>query len=186
MEDYHCDKYDNPIGGDHVDYDVMDLSKYGVESRVSKSEQSESVYVYYRRGEKVAKVRFSRHYSSCVYDGGVMDGWATKQEILFELGLMDREFIPSTHLIIGKNMVKMSDVENYEEADLTIQEMYALGAGADLSPYVGKLAKGSRYLIFSQKVEEVVDTRKNWLGAQVPIGHYLYTPKEEFSHLFKD
>lgn len=70
---------------------------------------------------------------------------------------MRRIFVPNTHLIIGKQSVAKKNLSNYEEAELTIQEMYALGEGADLSKYVGKIAKGSNYLIYSDKVLKYED-----------------------------
>ena len=70
-----------------------------------------------------------------------------------------------TYLSITSQQVKKVDAYKYEETPLTIQEMYALGADADLSQYKGKLAKGSRYLILGDKVREFTEV----VGA-----HYEY------------
>ena len=61
----------------------------------------------------------------------------------------------STRLFIASQQVKKIDVGNYDEAPLTIQEMYALGAGASLADYKGKLAKGSRYMILGDSVKAI-------------------------------
>lgn len=157
------DRHGNFISKMNVDYDVIDFNKYGynfIESSVSKSVTTESVYVYYKntRNDKIATVRFSNHSSNSLEFGDVIDGnFNNYEEILFKLGLMRRIFVPNTHLLICKQCVAKKNLTNYEEAELTIQEMYALGEGADLSKYVGKIAKGSNYLICSDKIQKYED-----------------------------
>lgn len=155
------DRLGNIVGDGrfHADYNVFDFSTLGydfIESSVSKSETSESVYVYYRntKNDKVACVRFSWHTCNAVRFGDVLD-FTDKDEILYRLGLKTKKRIDEfkTRLVIYFQSVKKIDADKYEEAELTIQEMYALGAGADISQYVGKLAKGSRYLILCGVIE---------------------------------
>ena len=95
--------------------------------------------------------------------------------MLYKLGLRKREFTPKTFLYIGKQSVAKRDLHKYEEVPLTIQEMYALGEGADLSAYKGKLAKGSNYLIFSDKVDLVVDKGRDAFGSPTTRGTYTYS-----------
>ena len=153
------DRQGNPIGGIHEDYDVIDFAAKGydfIKASVSKAETTESVYVYYRNtcNGNVACVRFSRHTCNAVKFGDVLD-WSDTDEILYRLGLKGKKVVDdfSTRLFIASQQVKKIDVGNYEEAPLTIQEMYALGAGASLADYKGKLAKGSRYLILGDSVK---------------------------------
>lgn len=162
------DKNDNIIGTGlcHADYNVIDFSEYkNIQTTVSKSDTSESVYVYYRNTDNntVAIVRFSNHTCNGVEFGDYLDG-ASKDEVLYRLGMKQRKFIPDTRLFIGFEKVKKADLEKYEEAELTIKEMYALGKDADISACKGKLAKGSNYLIFSDKVREF----------ELKTGQYIY------------
>lgn len=156
------DKRDNIIGDGtcHADYNVHDFAADGydfIESSVSFSRTTESVYVYYRntRNDNVACVRFSWHTCNNAEFGDVLT-WTDTNEILCRLGLLKRKIVEDfeTRLLIGFQDVKKIDADKYEEADLTIDEMYALGAGASLEAYKGKLAKGSRHLIFSNEVKE--------------------------------
>ena len=167
------DKRDNFIGDGtyHVDYEVIDFKKLGydyIKSEVSFSDTTESVYVYYinQKNNEVAVVRFSTHTCNAVKFGIVLEH-AIEEEILYKLGIMKRKRVEDkeTRLSITSQQVKKVDAYKYEEAPLTIQEMYALGAEADLSQYKGKLAKGSRYLILGDKVREFTDV----VGA-----HYEY------------
>ena len=168
------DRFDNIVGDGsvHADYNVFDFSKLGydfIESSVIKSEKTESVYVYYRntQNDKIACVRFSWHTCNAVRFGDVLD-FTDKDEILYRLGLKMRKKVDEfeTRLSIGFQSVKKIDAHKYEESDLTIQEMYALGAGADISRHVGKLAKGSRYLI----LRGTVDSYERKIGF-----HYEYS-----------
>lgn len=153
----------------NVDYIVYDMTAYPtIEVSVSKSEGSESVYVYYTNTESNQRVtvRFSTHSNNAVMFGDQLDGNLTSiEDVLYRLGLAKREFVYDTGLSIWSRQVAKVQLANYEEAALTIQEMYALGAGADLSEYTGKLAKGSNLLILADKVGVFQKT----------TGHYKYT-----------
>lgn len=157
---------------------VIDIKEYPqVSYTISESNTTESTYVkYYNKdNDNEVTVRFSNHENNAVKFGDQLDGnTVTKNEILSGLGLKKRTFVPDTSLSISSRMVKKSEAKNYEEADLKIQEMYALGKDADLSEYQGKLAKGSRRLIEGKKVEEVEHRRRGPLGESVRVGKYIY------------
>jgi len=165
-------------GSWNINYSVIDFSDYSqISHRVSNSETTESVYVTYTNEENglSATVRFSLHENNAVKFGDQLDGnFVSEHEVLARLGLMKRVFIPNTYLSIDNRKVKFSDIALYEEAELTIKEMYAMGAGADLSQFTGKLAKGSNYLILGTKVTEVIDFKVNSFGLKVQIGRYIY------------
>ena len=159
------DSRDNIIGDGtcHADYDVYDFAADGydfIKSSVSLSETTESVYVYYRntRNGNVACVRFSWHTCNAVRFGDVLE-WTDKNEILYRLGLKGKKPVDDfkTGLSICFRDVKKIDADKYEQADLSISEMYKLGAGASLAEYKGKLAKGSRHLILSDTVKEYTE-----------------------------
>lgn len=159
------DKRDNIIGDGtcHADYNVYDFAADGydfIESSVIPSRTTESVYVYYRniRNNNVACVRFSWHTCNNSEFGDVLT-WTDTDEILYRLGLKRKKVVDDfeTRLFIFFQDVKKVDADKYEEADLTIGEMYALGKGAPLTAYKGKLAKGSRHLILSDEVREYTD-----------------------------
>lgn len=155
------DRYDNVIsdGTIHAIYDVHNFAEDGydfIESSVSLSNTSESVYVKYTntRNLKSVSVRFSWHASNGVQFGDVLTH-TDVNEILYRLGVKGKRIINNTRPFIMTRFLKKKDVAQYEEAPLTIQEMYALGIGADLSSYKGKVAKGGRHLIQGDKVEEI-------------------------------
>lgn len=155
------DRYDNVIsdGTTHATYDVYDFASAGydfIESSVSLSNTSESVYVTYRNtlNLKSVDVRFSWHTSNGVKFGDVLT-YTDVNEILYRLGVKGKRVINNTRPFIMTQFLKKKDVLQYEEAPLTIQEMYALGIGADLSSYKGKVAKGGRHLIQGEKIEEI-------------------------------
>lgn len=159
---HRTDRDGNLIGDGkyHVDYDVYDFSEMGydfIESNVSLSESTESVYVYYTntKNHKIACVRFSWHNSNDSMFGDVLC-FTDIYEILYRLDLAERTFVHDERLFIGTQQIKKSELDKYEEAELTIREMYDLGEGADLSKYVGKRAKGSNYLVFSDQVKKFV------------------------------
>lgn len=77
-------------------------------------------------------------------------------------------------MYIGTRQVAKKDIDKYEQAPLTIKELYELGANADLSKYKGKLAKDSNYLILSDEVKEFKETKRDYLGNEVRIGEYVY------------
>lgn len=169
------DKHGNMIGDGsyHCEYSVFDIDGVGV--NVSFSESSESVYVTYSYGDKRCIVRFSNHLCNSVSFGDYLDGnMAYMNEIRYRLGLCGREFVPDTRLWIESRNVKKIEACNYDECDKTIQELYAMGSGASLSEYVGKLAKGSRLLIIGDVVTEDVIKRRNVMGQDVIIGKFRY------------
>ncbi|GAB6977127.1 hypothetical protein [Prevotella falsenii] len=143
----------------HALYNIHDFKKEGydfIESSVSKSNTSESVYVTYTNthNKKSVSVRFSNHTSNSVKFGDVLT-YTDVNEILYRLGLKGKKVINGTRPFILTEFLKKKDVAKYEEAELTIQDMYALGVGADISAYKGKVAKGGRSLICGDKIEEV-------------------------------
>lgn len=162
------DRSGNVIGTTNVEHYVYEFPEYKeIRSSVSGSETTESVYVYYTNTDtgKTVTCRFSNHGNNGVKFGMQLDGrGATKDEILFGLGLKKRTFVPNVRLFIGTQQVAKKKMADYEESTLTIREMYALGKDADLSAHVGKLAKGSNYVVFDSAVKEVVCSE----------GHYIY------------
>lgn len=174
------DRNDNPIGNGsyHVEHYIIDLENYPqVSYTVNRSNTSETVYVKYFNSEnsKEITVRFSWHENNAVLFGDQLPGSATSDEILYHLGLKTRDFVPNTYLMIAKRMVKKVEMKDYKESELTIQEMYALGAGADISAHTGKLAKGSNWLIEGTVISEYEETRTNAFGNDVRVGKYIYS-----------
>lgn len=178
---YRTDRSGNPIGDGsyHHNYDIRDFgNKYPeIKHTVNLSQSTESVYVTYSspKTHKSVTLRFSDHENNAVKFGDQLNGiLASDDEILYKLGYKKRTFIPKKRLFIGTQQIAKKKLKDYEEADKTIQELYALGAGADLSEYKGKRAKGSNYLIWGDKVDEYIETRRNFLGNEVQIGDYVY------------
>lgn len=171
------DKNGNMISETNIAYEVLDFTAYNVASSVSNSETTESVYVRYQNNDNgmSVTVRFSNHTCNAVLFGDKLDGnTSTRDEILFHLGLKTRTFVQRTYLFIGSRQVGKKDLNKYEESDLTIKEMYALGANADLSVHNGKLAKGSNYLVLDNKVSMVGETGFDAFGNKVKIGNFIY------------
>ncbi len=148
-------------GSYHVSYDVMEFAEYPqITSRVSKSASTESVYVTYGNPQNGASVtvRYSNHSNNAVSFGDELDGRMDREmmraRILYELGLGDREFIPSRVKSIPTRMVSKQDLADgkYEEADKTEEELYRLPVGTDISRYKNKLFKGSNELILADKI----------------------------------
>lgn len=167
----------NEIGNGefHVNYHIFEFDNGQIETRVSKSDTTESVYVYYSFKTERVTVRFSNHENNATKFGDQLNGmWATRDEVLFHLGLKKRVFIPLVRKNIGSMTVKKVEMKNYEVADLTIQEMYELPVGTDISMFKGKLAKNSNRLIFSDVVSETVETRPDAFGNSVQIGKFIY------------
>lgn len=159
----------------HNDYYVEQFENTEITSVVDFSQTTESVYVTYRYNDKKITCRFSNHICNAVEFGDQLDGnFATKNEILYKLGLVERVFIPETFLSITKQCVKKSEISNYEECELTIQDMYDLGANADISKCTGKIAKGSNYLIQGKTVELCEKRGINRLGQSITYGKYIY------------
>ena len=161
-----------------VESTIFDFNEYPqIQSETSHSETTETVYVTYinKDNNKRITVRFSLHENNAVKFGDQLDGnFASKNEILYHLGLKKRTFIPNTRPYIHTQMVAKKKLGDYEEFDLTIKEIYELGVGADLSNYKGKIAKGSNYLILSDRVELCEEKKRNMLGQEVYIGKYVY------------
>ena len=177
------DSRDSVIGDGsvHADYKVFDFSKKypQIVASVSKSLNSESVYVYYRNKDngRVITCRFSWHENNATRFGDeLIGGIAEPDEVLFHLGLKTRTFIPKTKLFVPSRTVSKKDLESgrYEEADKTINEIYEMGAGADISQYNGKLAKGSNYLILGNKILEFKEKFGTYIYEQ-PISEEDYT-----------
>ena len=174
------DRSGNEIGSGnwHKAYKVFDFDDYPyISHRVDKSNSTESVYVTYSNNEngKSIKVRFSSHENNATKFGDELDGdFATKLQVLYHLGLAKRTFIPNTYLSIQKRKIAKKELGKYEVADKTIQELFALGEGADISEFKGKIAKNSNYLLLGDLVtrekEEVIDS----LGREVILGKYEY------------
>ena len=179
------DKSGNYIGDGryHVEYSTFDFSEYPqIDIKVNKSETTESVYVTYKNNDngKSIILRFSTHENNAVKFGDQLNGnLATKNEVLYKLGLMNRKFIPKKRLFISWKQPKKVDLDKYEVADKTMKELYDLGDGADISMYNGKLAKGSNYLITGDKIESSYETRLDDFGNEVRIGDYIYESYEQ-------
>jgi len=190
---FRLDRADNPIGDGswHVEHDIINLDKYPqVDYKVNYSDTTESVYVEYTNKEnnKSVTVRFSNHENNAVKFGDQLNGnWVRDDEILYRLGLKNRIFIPETKKDIGAYQVKRAEAKSYEEADKTIQELYDLPVGTDLSAYKGKRVKSNRadkisnWIIGGDVVKESQVYTSNILGQHVPIGKYEYTDIDEGS-----
>jgi len=165
-------------GSWNVEPHIFDFSDYPqISYSVSNSETTETTYVNFYNAEnnKQITVRFSMHDNNAVKFGDQLDGnFYTKNEVLYHLGLKKRVFVPKTRLWIITRQVAKVDIPSYEMADLTIKEMYALGANADISMYVGKIAKDSNYLILSDTIIEEAEKKSNMFGEVVTIGNYTY------------
>jgi hypothetical protein len=167
------DKSGNIIGDGtfHVDYTVYEFPDYPqIKSSVSKSSTTESVYVTYTNTENLESitVRFSWHENNAVKFGDQLHGdFATKNEILYRLKLLKKTHIPIFKKYIQGRPIKKSEIKNYEIADKTIQELYELNVGDDISIYKGKISKNGNYLLTGNKIyqQEVGRTAK-----YVPIG----------------
>lgn len=160
------DKYDNPIGDGsyHADYKVEDFKDYPqIHSSVSKSSGTESVYVTYSYRHpnedfaRRATVRFSGHQNNAVKFGDQISGNSTnaKNDVLVKLGLMRKIWVPRTKLSVKTQHVGKARLSEYVIADKTIDEILAMGSGANISKYKGKIAKDSNILILGNKVQKV-------------------------------
>lgn len=170
-----ADRNGNMIGNGyfHTSYSVIEHE--GVSHEINKSQTTETVYVKYYSEHGSITVRFSNHENNAVKFGDQLDGnTVTKMELLAHLGLMKRTFIPHVSKSVPTTQIKMKKVKDYEQADLTIQEMYELPVGTDLSKYVGKVAKSSNYRIDGNKITEIFSYRSDMFGQKVKIGEYKY------------
>ena len=164
----------------HAEYYVANFPETDIRSSVEFSDSSESVYVRYssKKTGKSVTCRFSWHQSNAEIFGDVLNGyWVGTDEILFRLGYKERKFVPDTQVVIVSRKVAKKQLALYEEAPLTIREMYALGEGADLSQYVGKVTKGGNYLILGDKVEKSVIKVRDSLGIERVRGSFIYENK---------
>jgi len=174
------DRSGNEIGDGnwHSSYNVFEFSDYPqISHQVDKSNSTESVYVRYTNNEnhKSIKVRFSTHENNATKFGDELDGnFATRLEVLYHLGLAKRTFVPKTRLIVPSKQIAKKDLGKYQSADMTIQEMYALGEGADISNYKGKLAKNSNYLITGNAITNEELVMIDSLGRELIEGKYVY------------
>jgi hypothetical protein len=174
------DRNGNLIGDGswNANYNLFDFTDYPqIKNSISKSETTESVYVTYsnKDNNKSITLRFSEHENNAVKFGDQLNGYlASKNEVLAHLGLMKRTFVPIKKAFIKSQMVSKKNINQYQFADKTIQEMYAMGVGADISKYKGKIAKGSNYLITDDFIKEYEEKRKNAFGDIVNVGNYVY------------
>ena len=167
------DREGNAIGDGivHAGYDIREelLKKYPqISYHVSKSSNSESVYVTYENTDpkysawdrpKVT-LRFSWHNNNAVRFGDQLNGYAALDaEILYRLGLAKRVFVPTKQKHISRRNVSKKDIASgkYEVADKTFEELFALPVGTDISAYQNKVAKDSNILILGDKVGEYTD-----------------------------
>jgi len=171
------DRSGNPImrGAWNCDYSIEKIE--GVTVSISESETTESVYVTYENNEngKKVKVRFSLHENNATKFGDQLDGnIATRNEILYRLGMINRTFVQASRKMIHTRMVAKRDMKNFEFAPITISEMYQMPVGSDLSEFTGKIAKDSNYVILGSKVEEMMETGVDCFGNAVKKGNYIY------------
>lgn len=162
----------------NVNYKVENIE--GIHTSISKSETTESVYVYYRNPENdnSVTVRFSHHENNGVKFGDQLDGYsATLNEIKYRLGLINRRFIPEKRKTINCYRVKKVVAAEMIEAPYTIQELYAMPIGTDLSEFKGMVAKGSNWVIDGGIIVEENITRLDCFGNEVTIGYFEYFEK---------
>lgn len=83
---------------------------------------------------------------------------------IYEVLNFHRELLKRLQIHIPARQVGKAKLADYEIAELTLDEMYALGEGADISMYTNKVAKGSNWLILG-----------TYIGRRETIyGHYEY------------
>ena len=159
----------------NIDFSIENFDNKNITHTVVKSNTTESVYVTYHYNEKEAKVRFSNHSSNALKFGDVLNGFTvTQNEILCELGLMNRVFIPEVRLSVPYIQIKKTKMGNYKECNLSIKEIYALGAGANITEFKGMLCKGSNHLIQGDEIEQHEVIKTNHFGQDVRVGNYKY------------
>ena len=207
------DRDGNPIGDGswHKNYkvDEVALSYPNISYKVDKSASTESVYVTYTNNDpkypenerpKVT-VRYSNHDSNAVKFGDQLRGhefdestpvgkrMAERQTniLLTRLGL--KKAVPVYGKYIPNRMVSNREIEQgiYEETDKTIQEMYDLPIGTDISQYKGKVAKGSRYLIEGNEVErgQIKDYKFVDVSKKEPVEEYVVENNANFVSTYK-
>lgn len=172
------DRIGNYIGDGtfHADYTTFEIDNVTVD--VNLSETTESVYITYTNvlNGNTCRVRFSNHECNAVKFGNILDGnFCTLNDVMYHLGMIERVFVPETYLYISSITVGKKDLDKYEVSDLTIQEMYNMGEGADLTKHVGKLALNSNYLIQDNIVRKFNKTKRNVFGFDVQVGKFVYS-----------
>ncbi len=146
-------------------YDEVDMRAYGIKCEIEEHFSYIQVHYFVANDpDRRTSYEYTRT-SGPNYQGHFS---LIPEHILWKLGFMKREFIQDTYLGIGNRQLSNADLDKYEEAELTIQEMYELGDGADLSKFVGKRAKGGRYLITGNRVNRFKHPDKN-------KGHWEYS-----------
>ena len=157
-------------GSTHCTYYIEDFGSMPICTIVNESLSSESVYISYVNTEtnESVKVRFSSHISNDVKFGAVIDGYSgnVRNEILYRLGFISREFVPHYTNHIHTQYVAKKKLHLYEECDKSLAELVALPEGTDISAYRGKRIKGTNEIITSDTV----------LSIQCG-GHYEYKNK---------
>lgn len=175
------DREGNIIGNGnwHTLYNVEVFDGFPqITSKVEKSETTESVYVKYYNSDngKSVIVRFSNHNCNAERFGDVLGRWASKDEILYNLGLKKRRFEQSVRIFIPTQQVKKKKLAagEYEYSEYTIQELYNMVKNKQsIKSHIGKVAKNSNYLILDDG-KEFLETRVNCFGEEVKIGKYIY------------
>lgn len=148
----------------HEDYIVEDMSGLPVEVSVSKANGTESVYVHYRRtdgkelplvfdnGNGKVTVRFSRHLCNGVMDGSYVMGSIRKgnrNEVLYRLGFIDLTIEPVYEKCVPLTSVRKSRVSSLPVAPLTLEELYRLPEGTDISEMQGMYVRGTENSIIA-------------------------------------
>lgn len=177
-------------GKSHCEYKVLNIE--GVESEVSFSDSTESVYVTYRANNKSCVCRFSHHTCNGVKFGDYLNGFcADEYSIKTKLGFYRVHFEPEfeTKLTIESdffnNKIAKKMIENgtVEAAAISIQDLYKRGAGADVTDVKGKMV--GRYLIKGNRIEtKEIPTGYGWdvyteNGKEIKRVHCL-APREFF------
>lgn len=175
-------RYENNFReGFHVSYYVEEIE--GIEVKVNEAVTSESVYVNYYNPENGKKCicRFSTHTCNGEKFGDYLNGYtASRDEIMFRLGLKKRTFVPNIieRLVIDADFISKDERKklNEERLNVTIKDLYAMGEGADLTEYVGKVTSDGKWRIKGDKVVKDVfeETGTDFLGQKVRIGKYIY------------
>lgn len=179
IERYDADGNRIGDGSVHSSYSIVDFSAYPqISHNVQKASGTESVYVTYTNNEngKSATMRFSGHESNAVRFGQQLRGHNYQEqelaqmseagkkmfidkpinELMYRLGLVDKEIVTKYLPKIEKRNVSKNKVDNgeFEIADISLSELQKLPIGTDISKYKGKAIKdGNVYiLVESDKV----------------------------------
>jgi hypothetical protein len=119
--------------------------------------------------------RFSNHENNAVKFGDQLNGrTASRDEILYRLGLKERIFIPETYKSVPTRTIKKKETKNFPKANITMKELYELPDGTDISKYAGMLAGESQNLILPGTITTRVS--KDPQGRE--LGRYVYKDKD--------